>query len=92
MGLLDTLKAKAGHLKDKAGDFVHQHEDQIGRGLDKAAGKVDSTTKGKYSDRIESGTGKAKHAIGRLSHKDTGGSGTEPGTGPDTGPEHAPGP
>ncbi|MFC0598925.1 antitoxin [Streptomyces palmae] len=81
MGLLDTLKAKTGRVKDKAGDFVQQHEDQIGRGLDKAARKVDSTTKGKYSDRIDSGTGKAKDAIGRLSRKDTGGTGTGPAPG-----------
>lgn len=87
MGLLDTLKARAGVMKGKAGDFVHQHEDQIGRGLDKAAKTVDSRTKGKYRDRLQTGTGKAKEALGRFSQKDTGGPGT---TGP--GDRTAPGP
>ncbi|WP_431041826.1 antitoxin [Streptomyces sp. P1-3] len=82
MGLRDTLKAKADRMKGKAGDFMHQHEDKIERGLDKAAKTVDAKTKGKYSDRIGTGTGKAKEALGRIAHKDTGTPGTEtPGTG-----------
>ncbi|MFH8366517.1 antitoxin [Streptomyces sp. NPDC018031] len=106
MGLLDTLKAKAGVMKGKAGGFVQQHEEQIGRGLDKAAKTVDSRTKGKYRDRIETGAGKAKGALGRFSHQNaedgtgtTGpggrtGPGSQTGTAPDpgTGPETGSGP
>ncbi|WFB07058.1 antitoxin [Streptomyces sp. LX-29] len=84
MGLLNTLKAKAGVMKGKAGDFMQQHEPQIERGLDKAAKAVDSKTKGKYSGKIETGTDKAKGALGRLSHKDTG-TGEDAGAGPGTG-------
>ncbi|MEU0841079.1 antitoxin [Streptomyces sp. NPDC005962] len=69
MGLMDNLKAKAGVMKDRAGSFAQQHEAKIGRGLDKAAKKVDTGTKGKYSAKIETGTGKAKDALNRFSHR-----------------------
>ena len=65
MGLLDNLKAKLAPAKDKVSDLAQQHEDKIQHGLDKAAQGVDSKTKGKYSDKIESGTGKAKDAMDR---------------------------
>ncbi|MFC5804692.1 antitoxin [Streptomyces formicae] len=83
MGILETLKTKLAPAKDKVSDLAHQHEDKIekfGHGLDKAARKVDERTKGKYSDKIESGTGKAKDALGRLTHKDEG-TGTDESTG-----------
>ncbi|MEV8569217.1 antitoxin [Streptomyces sp. NPDC051322] len=72
MGFMDNLKAKLAPAKDKVSDLALQHGDKIGQGLDKAAHTVDSKTKGKYSDKIESGTGKAKNALDRLSHKDGG--------------------
>jgi hypothetical protein len=73
MGLLDNLKAKAGLLKDKAGDLAQQHGDKIETGLEKAAKAVDEKTKGKYSNQINSGTDKAKGAIDKLAaQKDTG--------------------
>ncbi|AGP54588.1 MULTISPECIES: antitoxin [Streptomyces] len=70
MGLMDNLKAKAGQMKGKAGSFAQQHEARIGRGLEKAAKSVDTRTKGKYSAKIETGTGKAKDALNRLSQMD----------------------
>ncbi|MER7107535.1 antitoxin [Streptomyces sp. NPDC000229] len=73
MGFLDSLKAKLGPAKDKVSDLAHQHESKIDHGLDKAARMVDQKTKGKYSDKIQSGTGKAKNAVGRIAHKDDGG-------------------
>ncbi|WP_328536306.1 antitoxin [Streptomyces sp. NBC_00344] len=73
MGLMDNLKARLAPAKDKVSDLALQHGEKIGQGLDKAARTVDSRTNGKYSDRIESGTGKAKDALDRLSHKDDGG-------------------
>ncbi|WP_055529480.1 antitoxin [Streptomyces graminilatus] len=72
MGLLDTLKAKLAPAKEKVSDFAHQHEGQIERGLEKAAKVVDEKTRGKYSDKIHTGTGKAKGAMDRLAHKDGG--------------------
>ncbi|MFG2298013.1 antitoxin [Streptomyces sp. NPDC048603] len=81
MGLLDNLKAKIGPTKDKVGHKVsglaQQHEHRIGHGLDKVAKTVDSKTKGKYSDRIASGTDKAKGTIGKIAHHDD-----TPGGGP----------
>ncbi|MFI9626215.1 antitoxin [Streptomyces sp. NPDC052042] len=69
MGFLDTLKAKLSPARDKVGELAHQHEGKIDQGLDKAARTVDEKTKGKYSDKIESGAKKAKEAVERLSHK-----------------------
>ncbi|MEU0388117.1 antitoxin [Streptomyces chartreusis] len=94
MGLLDNVKAKLGPAKGKVSDLAQRHEDKIQHGLDKAAQVVDKRTKGKYSDRIQSGTGKAKGAMDRLAHKgdsgpDAGGTTPPPGPGgtrpPDTG-------
>ncbi|MEV4944679.1 antitoxin [Streptomyces sp. NPDC053755] len=87
MGLLHSLKAKLAPAKDKVSDLAHQHGGKIDHGLDKAARLVDEKTKGKYSAKIESGTGKAKHALDRISHRDDGtpgpaGTGTGPGPTP----------
>ncbi|CCA58750.1 MULTISPECIES: antitoxin [Streptomyces] len=60
MGLLDSLKAKLAPAKDKVADLAQQHGDKIDHGIDKAARLVDEKTKGKYSDKIHSGTDKAK--------------------------------
>ncbi|MFI6333379.1 antitoxin [Streptomyces sp. NPDC050535] len=73
MGLLDNLKAKLAPAKDKVSDLAQQHGDKVGQGLDKAAKVVDEKTKHKYSDKIETGTGKAKGAVNRLAQKDGGG-------------------
>ncbi|MFC8915639.1 antitoxin [Streptomyces sp. NPDC047821] len=73
MGFLDSLKAKLAPAKEKVSGLAQQHEGKIDHGLDKAAKMVDRRTKGKYSDKIESGTGKAKDALGRIAHKDEGG-------------------
>lgn len=77
MGLMDNLKAKAGAMKDRAGSFAQQHEAKFERGLDKAAKTVDTRTKGKYSAKIETGTGKAKNAFNRFSHPNEDRSGNE---------------
>ncbi|MGW6525987.1 antitoxin [Streptomyces sp. NPDC054962] len=70
MGLLDNLKVRLSPAKGKVSGLAQQHGDKVQHGLDKAAKVVDEKTKGKYSDRIQSGTGKAKGAMDRLAHKD----------------------
>ncbi|MGY6025803.1 antitoxin [Streptomyces spinosirectus] len=75
MGLLDNFKARLSPAKDKVSGLAQQHGGRITQGLDKAAKVVDEKTKGKYSERIHTGTGKAKDAMDRLAHKD------DPGTG-----------
>ncbi|MCF2129039.1 antitoxin [Strepomyces sp. STD 3.1] len=94
MGLLDNLKARLGPAKGKVSVLAQQHEDKIDRGLDKVARTVDEKTKGKYSDRIQTGTGKAKGAVDRLAHKDegTGPGGGTPGSTPGGPPPAGPPP
>ncbi|MYT79845.1 MT0933-like antitoxin protein [Streptomyces sp. MnatMP-M77] len=96
MGFLDNLKAKLGPAKDKVGDLAQQHGGKIEQGLDKAARTVDQKTKGKYSDKIDSGTRKAKEAVDKLGNKDGGAPGAPgasgtPGTPGTPGAPGAPG-
>ncbi|MEW1629235.1 antitoxin [Streptomyces sp. NPDC089173] len=96
MGFLDNLKAKLGPAKEKVGDLAQQHGGKIEQGLDKAARTVDQKTKGKYSDKIDTGTRKAKEAVDKLGQKDggtPGGHGTPgaPGTYGTPGAPGAPG-
>lgn len=84
MGLLDNLKARIGPAKDKVSGLAQQHEGRIQHGLDRAARTVDERTKGKYRDRIQSGTGKAKSAVDRFTHRN------EPGSGGPTPPAGPP--
>ncbi|MGW1209655.1 antitoxin [Streptomyces sp. NPDC002499] len=91
MGLLDNLKAKLSPAKDKVSDLAQQHGGKISTGIDKAAKAVDEKTKGKYSDRIQTGTGKAKGAMDRLAHKDDP-AGTPPSGGTTPPPETPPPP
>ncbi|MFJ4440299.1 antitoxin [Streptomyces sp. NPDC088923] len=80
MGFIDNMRARLSPAKDKVADLAQQHGDKIGDGLDKAAKTVDERTKGKYSDRIQSGTDKAKDAVERMGKKD-GEAGGEGGSG-----------
>ncbi|MER6063641.1 antitoxin [Streptomyces sp. NPDC001792] len=70
MGLMDNMKAKLGPARDKVSDLARQHGGKVQHGIDKAAKAVDERTKHKYSDKIHAGTGKAKHAVDRLAHKE----------------------
>ncbi|MEU9269449.1 antitoxin [Streptomyces sp. NPDC048251] len=86
MGLLDNLKARLSPAKGKVSGLAQQHGDKVQHGLDKAAKVVDEKTKGKYSDRIQSGTGKAKGAMDRLAHKEGPAGGGDTFTPPSTPP------
>ena len=77
MGLMDDLKARLEPAKGKVSGLAQQHGHKVTHGLDKAAKVVDEKTKHKYSEKIHTGAGKAKHAMDRLAHKD-GGGGTTP--------------
>ncbi|MEV0323173.1 antitoxin [Streptomyces sp. NPDC050658] len=85
MGFLEKLKDKLAPAKDKVSGLAQQHGDKIDQGLDKAAKVVDAKTKGKYSDKIQTGTGKAKDAAHRLAAASGDGKDTGPGTGAGTG-------
>jgi antitoxin protein of toxin-antitoxin system len=91
MGLLDNLKARLAPAKEKVADLAQQHGgkiDKIEQGLDKAAKLADEKTKGKYSDKIQTGTGKAKGALDRLAHKES--DGTDGGATPPSPPAPPP--
>lgn len=83
MGLLDNMKAKLGPAKEKVSDLAQRQRGSIEHGLDKAAKVVDEKTKGKYSEKIHAGTGKAKEAVDRIAHMGE--------QRPDTGTRTAPG-
>ncbi|MEV2191230.1 antitoxin [Streptomyces phaeochromogenes] len=91
MGLLDNAKARLAPAREKVSDLAQQHGgkiDKIEQGLDKAAKLADEKTKGKYSDKIQTGTGKAKSALDRLAHKE--GDGTDGGATPPSPPASPP--
>ena len=71
MGFLDKLKKQATKAVD-------QHGEKVADGIDKAAGVVDKKTKGKYTDKIETGRGKAKDALDKLDGKNDGDLGEPP--------------
>ena len=82
MGFLEELKARLAPARSKVSHLAQEHGDKIDQGLEKAAKVVDEKTKGKYSDKIRTGTGKAKEAVDRLAAPDdgkgTGGAATPP--------------
>ncbi|MDQ8703471.1 antitoxin [Streptomyces sp. LHD-70] len=88
MSFLNKLKDKIAPAKEKAAGLAKEHGDKIDHGLDKVARTVDQRTKGKYSDKIQHGTGKAKEGLHRFADK---GDGTQ-GPGDTPGPGGAPGP
>jgi hypothetical protein len=91
MGIRDTLKSKLAPAKEKVSNLAQQHEEKVDHGLDKAAKLVDDKTKGKYRERIHSGTGKAKDAFGRLAGRSEPTEGdTTPPTGPSADPPEGP--
>ena len=71
MGFLDKLKKQATKAVD-------DHGDKVAQGIDKAAGVVDKKTKGKYTDKIETGRGKAKDALDKLDGKNDDDLGQQP--------------
>ncbi|MER5480787.1 antitoxin [Streptomyces sp. NPDC002734] len=91
-GFLDNLKNKLGPAKEKVNDLASRNQDKIQDGIDKAARKVDERTKGKYADKIERGSGKAKETAARMAEPRPGQHGH--GTGHATGMtgEEGPGP
>jgi len=84
MGLMHSLKARLAPAKDKVSGLAHQHGGKIEHGLDKAAKLVDEKTRGKYSEKIHTGAGKAKDAMDRLAHKGDTGAGGGTTTPPDS--------
>ncbi|HEY2695242.1 MAG TPA: antitoxin [Pseudonocardiaceae bacterium] len=66
MGFLDDVKKQAEELKERASEYVGQHGEKIAEGIDKVAGKIDNSTQGKYSEKIQSATTKAKDAAQRF--------------------------
>ena len=66
MGFLDDVKKQAEELKGRASEYVSQHGEKIAEGIDKVAGKLDSGTQGKYSEKIQHGAAKAKDAAQRF--------------------------
>jgi hypothetical protein len=56
----------ARRLAAKAKQLLAKNDVKVKEALDKAAGAVDSRTKGRYSDKIEGAVSKAKQAVDKL--------------------------
>lgn len=80
MGFLDKIKGQAVTLKDMAVDTAVKNSDKISGGLDKAGEFADKQTKGKYTDKIQTGKVKAKQGLEKLEAKNasSGGSSSVP--------------
>jgi hypothetical protein len=50
-------------FKKKTADVAEEHGDKTEAGIDKAAEVADDKTDGKYTDKIESGSEKAKDLV-----------------------------
>lgn len=70
MGFLDALKTGLAPVRGRVSDLARQHGGRIDHGIEKAARMVDRRTGGRYADRIESGTVRARRAVDRLAHRD----------------------
>lgn len=66
MSFLDKVKSTTGTLKDRAGDFASEHGDRIDAGLDRASGTVNRVTGGRFEEKIDKATGKAKEGVDKL--------------------------
>ncbi|MDF0375935.1 MULTISPECIES: antitoxin [Streptomyces] len=49
---------------DKIKKMLKGHEDQAGKGIDKAGDMVDDRTQGKYSKHVDTGQDKLKQQLG----------------------------
>ena len=76
MGFLDKIKGQAVTLKDMAVDTAVKNSDKISGGLDKAGEFADKQTKGKYTDKIQTGKVKAKQGLEKLETKNAPGRGS----------------
>lgn len=66
MGFLDKFKGHAEGLKNKATDLASEHGDKIDSGIDKVAKKASDATGGKFDDKIDMASEKAKEGIDKL--------------------------
>lgn len=62
MGFMDKVKGMLG-----------QHSDKAGQGLDKGSETLDKRTGGKYTDKIQTGTDKARDRMSEDKRRDEGG-------------------
>ncbi|HEY6740924.1 MAG TPA: antitoxin [Lapillicoccus sp.] len=58
------------NMKNQGEDFLEQHGDQAGAGIDKAGDAIDERTGGEHSEQIDQGAQRAKDALGNLGGQD----------------------
>jgi hypothetical protein len=63
----------------RAGELVHDHKDDIGDWLDKAAGIVDRRTDGKHAEKIDQVRGSLERGVEKLADQRHGGAPETPG-------------
>jgi antitoxin protein of toxin-antitoxin system len=87
MGIFDRFKHSKSQgggsgtaMMDRARGMLHGHSDQVNKGVDKTGQMIDDRTGHKYTDQINTGTGKAKDMLAEQGER---GSGGEPDAGSD---------
>jgi hypothetical protein len=81
-----TKEGAAMGMMDKVKGLLGQHGEKVTKGIDKAADMADKKTKGKYSDRIKTGSQKAKEQAEKYGREGGGSSGGRGGQGGTEGP------
>lgn len=57
-------------MKEKAGDAVDEHGEQVSQGADKAGEFLNEKTGGEHADQINQGLGKGKEGLDNLDGQD----------------------
>jgi len=76
--LATTVEGVVREGMTRAGELVHEHKDDIGGWIDKAAGVVDRRTEGRHADKISQVRGSLERGVDRLAEQRHGGTGETP--------------
>ena len=87
--LASTIEGAVRQGVSKVGELTHEHKDDLGRLIDKAADAVDRRTDGKHADRISQVRGSLERGVERIADQRHGDA-PQPPDGPGTPPSDVP--
>jgi len=71
LSFLDDAKNRAGELADRAKGLVHDNEENIRGGIEKAGDFIDEKTGGKFADKVDKVQDGASGLVNKLGGDDT---------------------